>query len=103
MSMKKHVELIESLSSQNFDQLNEDVDTNKAKKEIKDKIKDLQKAIDAFSDMSDDAGALLQAMPSGMKNAMSVQKSLSGIDEKLDALKSSLDNAQDWDSEKLNK
>ena len=102
MSIKKHLELIESVSAQG-ESLNEDVDTNKAKKEIKDKIKELQKAIDAFGDMSDDAGALLQAMPSGMKNVMSVQKTLTGVDEKLDALKSSLDNAQDWDSEKLKK
>lgn len=101
MSIKKHLELIESVSSGK--ELNEAVDTGKAKKEIADKLKELQKVIDSMDDMSEDASALLQAIPSGMKNFMAVQRSLSGAKEKIDAINSSLNNAQQWDKDKLEK
>ena len=90
-------------SSQNYENLKEAVATDKPRRELKEKIKNLKAAMKEFTDFSDDEGKLLQAMPNGMKNVMAVQDTFSKAKEKLDGLENSLMNAQEWDSKKLEK
>lgn len=109
MSMKDHLELIERLEAGNEEQINEskqineEVDTTAAKKELKGKLKALKDAMDGFANMDENTFKLIEAMPNGLKAVMTIQDSFSKINTRISDLEHNLSNAQKWDAKKLGK
>lgn len=81
--------------------LNEDVDTDKAKKDLQSKIKKIEDAISDFKDMSDNTAQLIDALPKGVSQFSALNKQIGELQKELDSLNNKLINAQDWDSNKL--